>query len=161
MLDASVWHPILAEQKRGRDGSDATAAAIAGSHCYHHFVSSWMTHDKGKHSQTEAQRNPTATARHGGGGPVPTGQGLRSSNPWKSYDVATKATDAASLPKAPADDMSAAAKGKPDDTTPPAAKLPKKAPLHDKPALHEFARRAAAKKKAARRKAYASHHGPG
>ena len=98
LLDASVWHPILAEQKRGRDPS--AARAIERSHCYHHFVSSWMTHDKGKHGQTEAQRSEAhggGNAINGGGGGVPTGQGLREVNPWKSYQVATATVDAGAL----------------------------------------------------------------
>ena len=98
LLDSAVWHPILAEQKRGRD--PAAAAAIANSHCYHHFVSSWMTHDKSKHGETESQRaggHGGGNAVNGGPGGVPTGQSLRVSNPWKSYEVATEAVDAKSL----------------------------------------------------------------
>ena len=118
LLDSSVWHPIMPEQKRGRDASATTAAAIANSHCYHHFVSSWMTHDKGKHSATDAQRQgldkdgrgaSTGLDRGITGGPVragtgdggsravpanvPLGQGFRVVNPWKSYKLSHAAHD--------------------------------------------------------------------
>lgn len=93
LLDASVWHPIMPEQKRGRDTSTATAAAIAASHCYHHFVSSWVAHDKQRHQATEERAAAvTATIADAGaqsraGAVVPTGLRLRASNPWKSYDL--------------------------------------------------------------------------
>jgi hypothetical protein len=101
LLDASVWHPIMPEQKRGRDTSSATAHALARSHCYHHFVSSWMTHDQEKHGHTAARRG--GGGGNGGAGPngedattrVPVGQGLRRSNTWRSYELASKpASDA-------------------------------------------------------------------
>lgn len=85
LLDASVWHPIMPEQKRGRDGSEETQRAIATSHCYHHFVSSWMTHDKGKHDGTETQRK-----RQQASAGVPIGQGIRRENTWRSFDLPGK-----------------------------------------------------------------------
>ena len=115
LLDSSVWHPIMPEQKRGRDTSDATRLAIANSHCYHHFVSSWMAHDKAKHDGTEAQRHGQAAhaakaakddegvepseAKHSnrdgsssrkGPTSVPIGQGIRAENTWKSFDLKDK-----------------------------------------------------------------------
>lgn len=106
LLDSSVWHPIMPEQKRGRDASSAAAEAIARSHCYHHFVSSWMTHDKDKHGTTDSQRQGYGDGDEAGGrsrrgrrqqgtdraskgtASVPVGQGLRLVNPWKSYQLA-------------------------------------------------------------------------
>eukprot|EP00326_Haptolina_ericina_P038484 CAMPEP_0181247980 /NCGR_PEP_ID=MMETSP1096-20121128/44917_1 /TAXON_ID=156174 ORGANISM="Chrysochromulina ericina, Strain CCMP281" /NCGR_SAMPLE_ID=MMETSP1096 /ASSEMBLY_ACC=CAM_ASM_000453 /LENGTH=63 /DNA_ID=CAMNT_0023345101 /DNA_START=41 /DNA_END=228 /DNA_ORIENTATION=- len=63
----------MPEQKRGRDSSPETAALINASYCYHHFVSSWLTHSQEKHSKTEHSRGHAAV--------VPIGQQIRSSNP--------------------------------------------------------------------------------
>uniref|UniRef100_A0A7S2DQZ1 Alpha 1,4-glycosyltransferase domain-containing protein n=1 Tax=Haptolina brevifila TaxID=156173 RepID=A0A7S2DQZ1_9EUKA len=76
LLESSVWHPIMPEQKRGRDLSALTAAAIAASHCYHHFVSSWMTHDKERHQSTDKQRGASLSA----GGSAASGSHRTSQN---------------------------------------------------------------------------------
>ena len=52
VLDSRTWHPT-AEQKRGRDSSAETRAVLDASYCNHHFVSSWMEHDRAKHSTTD------------------------------------------------------------------------------------------------------------
>ena len=146
LMDSSVWHPILAEQKRGRDPS--AAAAIADSHCYHHFVSSWMTHDKEKHVATETSRerqlggNVLRTHRRASQGAattVPTGQSIRTSNPWKSFDVVTKgASDAAALGASRDSDAAAASDAS------EMARMSR---------LKSFVHQAAAKRKARRRRA--------
>ena len=80
LLDASVWHPIMPEQKRGRDASAEMAARLVASHCQHHFVSSWIQHDKEKHARTERGRGAGAAA-------AAVGQSVRASNPWKSFKL--------------------------------------------------------------------------
>jgi hypothetical protein len=165
-----VWHPIMAEQKRGRDASAATSAALAASHCYHHFVSSWMRHDKEKHTQTETQRRKTsgaagggasargaaggASQRSAGGGrgsnAVPTGQGLRTLNPWRSFDVGIEATDGASLSAPPSEGAEAESHVSEEEShVPEAVKQQRRA----------FVERSAAKRKERRR--HAEHRGRG
>ncbi len=102
LLDSGVWHPLMPEQKRGRDATEATAAALAASSCNHHFVSSWMHHDKEKHGSTETARGAKAASMRADGaggadgapkaaigrtGVVPVGQGFRTVNPWRSYQL--------------------------------------------------------------------------
>ncbi len=164
LLDASVWHPILAEQKRGRDSSDATARAIAQSSCYHHFVSSWMTHDKEKHDQTESQRTKpqkphkgganNGNSINGGGGPVPTGQGIRTTNPWKSYETATAATDAASL--AAGDGGDGEAEQHPQHAARPNNRRQRGGGGGGKGAMKSFLKKGYEKRKAQRERAYAA-----
>lgn len=87
LLEAAVWHPTLPEQKHGRDASAATRTAIARSHCHHHFVSSWMTHDKRTHGATDAKRSAGGASGAATVGSVPLGQGIRSVNPWRSFEL--------------------------------------------------------------------------
>eukprot|EP00966_Prymnesium_polylepis_P239325 5534579-Prymnesium_polylepis.2 len=86
LLHSRVWHPIMPEQKRGRDNSAGTAAAINASYCYHHFVSSWVAHDQGRHKASEQARGGTEQRSV-----VPVGQQIRATNPWKSYQLAGRA----------------------------------------------------------------------
>ena len=86
LLHSRVWHPIMAEQKRGRDSSAETAAAINASYCYHHFVSSWVEHNQEKHQASEFARGGTAKRSV-----VPVGQLIRATNPWKSYQLGPSA----------------------------------------------------------------------
>jgi hypothetical protein len=139
LLDASVWHPVMPEQKRGRDPSASAAAAIANSHCYHHFVSSWMAHDKDRHDSTEQHRHGGGGGTGGTGagakaddgdageragrsrggstgavataGAVPVGQGIRTRNLWKSFALGASATTAADDARIRADGQMPAAGG--------------------------------------------------
>ena len=55
---------------------------INASYCYHHFVSSWMMHNKALHNSTDSSR------RSGKGkGLVPAGQTFRASNQWRSFGL--------------------------------------------------------------------------
>ena len=58
-------------------------------YCVHHFVSSWVVHDKTKHSTTDSARRaagtPTGASEIPAG--VPVGQALRSSNTWRSFEL--------------------------------------------------------------------------
>ena len=92
LLHSRYWHPIMPEQKQGpRRAADASVQKlINASYCYHHFVSSWMTHSKAAHSHTDATRRAGK-----GTGLVPVGQTFRASNEWKSYAV--KQTDDADV----------------------------------------------------------------
>ena len=95
LLHSRYWHPIMPEQKRGRDSTAETAAAINASHCYHHFVSSWMAHDKEKHADTDVSRGAGEGGKLGAASAgaalpvpkVPVGQSVRTVNPWKSYQL--------------------------------------------------------------------------
>ena len=94
----------MPEQKRGprraADASDEVERLINASHCYHHFVSSWMAHDKGKHETTDGERRQRSRDPHGareGGASetgAPVGQGIRTTNPWRSYELQKRASDA-------------------------------------------------------------------
>lgn len=91
LLHSRIWHPIMPEQKRGRDPTPEAQALINASHCYHHFVSSWIEHDRDRH-------NGTATSRHaaralGQGTSVPVGQTFRVTNPWRSFDAPDPTSD--------------------------------------------------------------------
>ena len=81
LLDSSVWHPTMPEQKHGRDTSEATKAMIDASSCVHHFVSSWMTHDKQAHTSTLEERKVAGTPV------VPKAQSFRTTNEWRSFEL--------------------------------------------------------------------------
>ncbi|KAL1530426.1 hypothetical protein AB1Y20_001331 [Prymnesium parvum] len=87
LLPSRIWHPIMPEQKRGRDTSAEALAAINASFCYHHFVSSWVAHDQEKHKASEQARGG-AQAR----AVVPVGQQIRETNPWRSYPLELDST---------------------------------------------------------------------
>jgi len=83
LLPSPVWHPLRPEQKRGRDATEATRRLLAASYCVHHFVSSWVVHDRERHSETDTARREGAAAEQRG--VVPVGQALREANRWRSY----------------------------------------------------------------------------
>mmetsp|Transcript_49317 Transcript_49317/g.113994 ORF Transcript_49317/g.113994 Transcript_49317/m.113994 type:complete len:165 (-) Transcript_49317:101-595(-) len=81
LIDARVWHPIMPEQKRGRDFSPQVQQLINDSFCYHHFVSSWMQHDRSRHNSTDMTRRASGPRS----AVVPLGQSFRATNPWRSF----------------------------------------------------------------------------
>jgi len=98
IMPSAVWHPLLPEQKRGRDASPQTLAQLAASYCVHHFVSSWVVHNKTRHASTDSARraalgepsvglSPSVNLPSMAGTTVPIGQALRSSNTWRSFKL--------------------------------------------------------------------------
>uniref|UniRef100_A0A7S0PUT1 Alpha 1,4-glycosyltransferase domain-containing protein n=1 Tax=Coccolithus braarudii TaxID=221442 RepID=A0A7S0PUT1_9EUKA len=83
LLAARIWHPIMPEQKRGRGDLSEAQRLINASYCYHHFVSSWMQHDRGRHLSTDSTRRSLA-ANHSWP-VVPVGQSFRATNQWRSF----------------------------------------------------------------------------
>jgi hypothetical protein len=75
-------------------------------------VSSWVVHDKGRHSTTDsARREAAATAGSPAqgdeavlpvAGTVPVGQALRASNTWRSFELGEVAAEAMSVGAGPA-----------------------------------------------------------
>jgi hypothetical protein len=68
ILDASVLHPVTADRRSEDDEARRPANAV----CTHHFVSSWVRHDKARHADTERRRRrgDAAAAVDGEGQPV-------------------------------------------------------------------------------------------
>jgi len=83
LMHSRVWHPIMPEQKRGRDSSLEVQQLINQSACYHHFVSSWIQHSRERHNATDTTRRRAGRATT----LAPTGQGIRSQNTWRSFQV--------------------------------------------------------------------------
>ena len=55
VLDAAVLHPVTAERRDEAKGLRAESRP-PGAVCTHHFVSSWVAHDKDVHAQVEGRR---------------------------------------------------------------------------------------------------------
>ena len=103
LLDSSVWHPTMPEQKHGRDTSEATQKMIDASSCVHHFVSSWMTHDKQAHTSTLEERKVAGTPV------VPKAQSFRTTNEWRSFELEKSAAKGRGATAAAAADAAARA----------------------------------------------------
>ena len=58
-----------------------TQKMIDASSCVHHFVSSWMTHDKQAHTSTLEERKVAGTPV------VPKAQSFRTTNEWRSFEL--------------------------------------------------------------------------
>lgn len=97
----AVRHAIELTHYHRRLPVVGSRVGMAASYCYHHFVSSWMTHDKARHTGTERQRQdqqPSAVwvgdasaRRPPTSAVVPIGQGIRTENRWKSYELESHA----------------------------------------------------------------------
>ena len=70
VLDASRLHPVTADRRS--EAKDAAGTRPPGAVCTHHFVSSWVAHDKGRHESTERRRREgdAIAAMHGLAQPV-------------------------------------------------------------------------------------------
>ena len=66
VLDAAFLHPVTAEHRSEDSAENRPAQAV----CTHHFVSSWVAHDKRAHENTSRRRRAgdVLAAMHGSKG---------------------------------------------------------------------------------------------
>lgn len=74
ILDSSYLYPVTADRR----ANDELESLPPQAHCRHHFVSSWVTHNKTLHKQTELLRN----AGHKHAAMEGTGQQVMQTNTW-------------------------------------------------------------------------------
>lgn len=90
LLPSRVWHPTMPEQKRGRGDAVASQRLINASVCHHHFVSSWVQHDRERHNVTDQRRRAASHSTT-----VPLGLAFRTSNEWRSFELNSSARSTA------------------------------------------------------------------